>query len=119
MNLVHANLVYLATGRETLDLKDQDLVYSIGLIDYFDDKFVIALLNYVHRLLAPGGKLIVGNFHKTNPCKAFIDYVLDWKMTHRDEEDMNRLFSASRFGKPCTNIRFEEARVNLFAECIK
>lgn len=100
-------------------LKDQDLVYSIGLIDYFSDKFVVALLNYIYDLLRPGDKVILGNFHPRNPDKAMMDYVLDWNLIHRSEEDMNRLYSASKFVKPCTKIRFEGERIYLFAECIK
>jgi hypothetical protein len=48
-----------------------------------------------------------------------MDHVLQWKLTHRTEEDMNRLFSESSFARPCTNIRFEKEGVNLFAECVK
>jgi N-methylhydantoinase B/oxoprolinase/acetone carboxylase alpha subunit len=37
----------------------QDLVYSVGLIDYFNDPFVLKLMNYAHALLRPGGRLIL------------------------------------------------------------
>lgn len=120
LRLVEGNLVYLAAGRQKIDnLLPQDLVYSIGLIDYFNDKWVVKLINYVHSLLRPGGRVILGNFHPDNPTKAFMDYVLDWRLIHRTEEDMNRLFSQSEFGRMCTNIYFEDQRINLFAECIK
>jgi len=119
MELVNGNLVYLATGRQQLKLNPQDLVYSIGLIDYFSDKFVITLLNYVYSLLRPGGKVVLGNFHPKNPNKALMDYILDWKLIHRSEADMNRLFESSSFAQPCTDIRFEQAGVNLFAECVR
>jgi len=119
MELVNGNLVYLATGRQKIKLSDQDLVYSIGLIDYFSDKFVIALLNYAYSLLRPGGKVVLGNFHPNNPDKVLMDYILDWKLIHRTEEDMNRLYQASHFGQPCSAIRFEQAGVNMFAEGIK
>ena len=119
MDLVNGNLVYLATGRQQLKLDHQDLVYSIGLIDYFSDKFVITLLNYVYSLLRPGGKVVLGNFHPKNPNKAMMDYILDWKLIHRSEADMNRLFESSSFARPCTDIRFEQAGVNLFAECVR
>ena len=119
MHLINANLMYLATGRQKIDLKEQDLIYSIGLIDYFNDKFVIKLLNYIYGLLHVGGKVILGNFHPRNPDKALMDYVLDWKLIHRTEADMDRLFSNSTFNRPCTNVRFEEQGINLFAECIK
>lgn len=119
MELVNGNLVHLALGRQQLKLGPQDLVYSIGLIDYFSDKFVIQLLNYVHGLLRPGAKVVLGNFHPKNPNRAMMDHILDWKLIHRSEEDMNRLFMASNFDQPCTDIRFEQAGVNLFAECVK
>ena len=48
-----------------------------------------------------------------------MDHILDWKLIHRTEEDMNRLYAASSFGQACTDIRFEAAGVNMFAECIK
>lgn len=120
LRLVEGNLVYLAAGRQKIsNLAPQDLIYSIGLIDYFNDKWVIKLIDYIHSLLRPGGRVILGNFHPANPNKAFMDHVLDWKLIHRTEADMHRLFAASRFGRECTNIWFEDERINLFAECVK
>jgi len=120
VRLVEGNLVYLAAGRQKIvDLAPQDLIYSIGLIDYFNDKWVVKLINYVHSQLRPGGRAILGNFHPSNPNKAFMDHVLDWKLIHRSEEDMHRLFAQSNFGRGCTNIWFEDERINLFAECVK
>ena len=114
-----ANLIHLAIGRHTIDLEEQDLIYSIGLIDYFPDRIVVKLMSLIHSLLRPGGKVILGNFHTSNMCKAFMDHVLDWRLTHRDEADMDRLYRASAFGRDCTNIRFENQGINLFAECVK
>lgn len=119
INLIQGNLVYLATGRQKLDIKRQDLVYSIGLIDYFNDKFVIKLMDYIYDILSPGGKVILGNFHPNNIDRAAMDHLLDWKLIHRDENDMNRLFSESKFGTVCSNLRFESEGTNLFAECVK
>ncbi len=119
MDLHQANLIYLALGRRQLPLPPQDLVYSIGLIDYFNDQLVIKLINYAYKLLKPGGRIILGNFHTGNKLKAFMDYVLDWRLIHRSEDDMNRLFESSDFGKPCTDIQYEEQGINLFASCMK
>lgn len=119
MRLLNANLVYILTGREKIELRDQDLIYSIGLIDYFSDDFVVKLLNYIHGALLSGGKVILGNFHPSNPDKALMDHVFDWRLIHRTEADMDRLFQASAFQRGCTNMRFEEQGINLFAECVK
>jgi len=115
----NANLIHLAIGKQKLNIEPQDLIYSIGLIDYFEDKFVVRLMNYGYKILKPGGKMILGNFHPRNPSKAFMDYILDWKLIHRTEEDMNRLYEQSSFGRPCTSIEFEEEGINLFASCIR
>lgn len=119
IKLHHENLIYLALGRKNINLAPQDLVYSIGLIDYFNDQLVVKLINYAHQILKPGGRIILGNFHNSNPMKALMDYVLDWRLIHRSEEDMHRLFEASDFGKGCSNIVYEAQGINMFASCVK
>ena len=119
INLINANLVYLALGRQKLELNDQDLIYSIGLTHYFNDKFVIKLLDWIHGRLRSGGTVIVGNFHPNNYGKELMDYVLEWRLIHRSEEDMHRLFTCSAFGRSCTRIQFENEGICLFAECVK
>jgi SAM-dependent methyltransferase len=119
LTLAQANLIYLAVGRHRLELPPQDLVYSVGLIDYFNDAFVLKLMDYAHALLRPGGRLILGNFHPVNSSRAIMEHVLEWKLIHRTEEDLHRLFAASKFGRPCTKLQFEAEGVNLFADCVK
>jgi CRP-like cAMP-binding protein/SAM-dependent methyltransferase len=119
MTLTPENLIHLAIGRKTIAVDEQDLVYSIGLIDYFPDELVVKLMSLIHSLLRPGGKVILGNFHPRNTGKAFMDHVLEWRLIHRTEADMDRLYQASAFGRGCTNIRFESQGVNMFAECVK
>jgi len=48
-----------------------------------------------------------------------MDHILEWTLIHRTEDDMNRLFASSKFGRACTNLRFEDEGINLFAECTK
>ena len=119
IELVAENLIHLALGRSQTRIEGQDLVYSIGLIDYFDDALVVKLMNLVHGMLRPGGRIILGNFHPRNPARAFSNLVIEWGLIHRTEEDMNRLYAASHFARPCTAVRFEEQEINLFAECVK
>ena len=119
MTLVNENLIALYLGRGKTKVEPQNLIYSIGLIDYLNDKLVNKLLQYAYDNLVPGGRVILGNFHPRNPAKEFMDYVLEWNLIHRTEEDMNRLFLNSAFKRPSTRILFENEGVNLFAECIK
>ena len=113
------NLLYLATGKQQLNLAPQHLIYSIGLIDYFSDKFVVKLINYGYGLLKPGGRMILGNFHPKNSNKAFMDHILEWRLIHRTEEDMNCLYQKSVFGCAAKSNQFENEGINLFSSCDK
>ncbi len=119
IQLLNQNLISLALGRATLQVAPQDLVYSIGLIDYFDDRMVVKMLDFIFGVLAPGGRVILGNFHPRNQTRALMDYLLEWRLIHRTEADMDRLFTASKFKSPATSTRVDATGVNLFAECIK
>ena len=119
LNLFHGNLVKLITGRDVINLPPQNFVYSIGLIDYFNDKFVISLLNYVYNLLAEDGVVMLGNFHIKNPTKSLMDHILDWKLIHRDEGNMHALFEKSHFKGRDVKIIYDEEGINMFASCAK
>ncbi len=115
---VQETILNLITGRSRLSFAPQDVVYSIGLIDYFQEKHVVKLLNYIFSILKPGGKVILGNFHKSNPFKEYMDTIVEWRLIHRDENDMNRIMQQSKFGKS-GRIFFENEGINLFIECEK
>ena len=117
--LLQQNLIHLALGRTTTDITDQDLVYSIGLIDYFPDRLVIALADLAHHMLRPGGRLVLGNFHPRNTTRALMDHVFDWRLIHRNEDDLDRLLESSAFGRPATRTLSEPLGINLFAQCDK
>ena len=119
MHLVNENLIHLASGRRRIDLEPQDLIYSIGLIDYLADEHVVALINYCYENLRPGGRLILGNFHPRNPEKAMMDHLVNWRLIHRTEGDLNRLYAQSKFARSSTRVLWEEQGINLFGECIK
>jgi CRP-like cAMP-binding protein len=119
IRLLQENLILLATGRRQSSLPPQDLMYSIGLIDYFQDKLVIQLINWIYDSLRPGGKTILGNFDPRCPDRAFLDHLLEWRLIYRSPDDMRRLFASSKFGDRPVDIRYEQEGINLFASCCK
>lgn len=119
VRLLNENLILLAMGRHETPLPPQDLMYSIGLIDYFQDKLVIKLLDWVHKSLRPGGQVVLGNFDPRSPDRAFMDHLLEWPLIYRTPDDMRRLFASSRFGDRPVDIRYEQQGINLFASCRK
>jgi SAM-dependent methyltransferase len=117
--LISVNLFDLAVRRTPSILAEQDIIYSINLPDSFDDRLLLRFLNYMHRALRPGGKVILSFFHAGSPFKAFMDYIVDWKVSHWTEEQVAGLFTQSAFQKPCTNIRFEPGGIIFLAACQK
>lgn len=115
VSFVQANAVKLALGRDTLVLPAQDLIYSIGLIDYLADHLVVKLLDWIYSSLRPGGLAVVGNFDVDNPDRAFMDHLLDWKLIHRSPQNLLDLFAQSAFGTAPVQIRREGTGINLFA----
>lgn len=113
------NLVYLALGRGELEASDQDLVYSLGLIDYFNDNMVLRVIDHVHGVLRPGGRMLLGSFHPRNPSKAFLDHVLEWPLIHRTEDELSHLYERSAFGRPATAVRFDEQQIYFVSECVR
>lgn len=119
IELKATNIFDLATGHDDAGAHDQDLVYAMNVSDSFGSALLLRFLNFTHRMLKPGGKVILASFFSGNPEKAFMDYVLDWKIAHRSQAEVNEYFAASAFGKPCTAIRFDPHRRLLLAECVK
>ncbi|MEK8023313.1 MAG: cyclic nucleotide-binding domain-containing protein [Candidatus Hydrogenedentota bacterium] len=119
MEIHNENVIYLSTGQSQLNLPPQDFVYSIGLIDYFEDNTVVSLINFIFGILKPKGTVILGNFHPDNPSRTLMDHILDWKYVHRTPEDMQRLFQQSLFKRPPWKIRWDEQKIYVFAECVK
>lgn len=98
---------------------DQDLVYSMGLFDYFKDRLAVKVINTLYKMLKPGGTLVIGNFHISCDSRVFLDYLLDWPLIYRTEEDMQRLFAKSDFGDSEVTIDFEAEGVNMLVYCTR
>jgi len=67
-------------------------IYSMGLLDYLNSRVATAVLERLYGLLKPGGEVVVGNFHVSNPSKYYMQYWGDWVLFHRTEEEFKSLF---------------------------
>ena len=80
---------------DTLKENSFDLIYSAGLFDYilnFDspDKGAKKLTSFLFDKVAPGGKLVIGNFNKTVPDDLFfaMDIMSNWLLNYRDDKEL-------------------------------
>ena len=66
-------------------------IYSMGLFDYLASRVAKAVLNNLYRLLAPGGTMVIGNFHVLNPSTYYMEYWCDWILYQRTEAEITGL----------------------------
>lgn len=71
------------------ELQPQDLIYSVGLIDYLAERRAKALVHSLYTTLAPGGLMIIGNMNKTPLSNLWpMEFIADWSLEYRDESQM-------------------------------
>jgi hypothetical protein len=67
----------------------QDLIYSVGLIDYLIDRRARTLASRLYERVAPGGTLIIGNMNETDLSNLWpMEFITDWHLYYRTEKDM-------------------------------
>lgn len=86
MNIIKSEKVAQSLGK-------QDLIYSIGLIDYLPDRVLKKLIYALYELLEKDGQLILThkNREKTFPPLP-PDWFCDWKFVPRNKEEVVKLF---------------------------
>lgn len=71
----------------------QDLIYSIGLIDYLPDRILKKLTYALFQLLQKDGKLILTHKNKEKTFPPLPpDWFCDWKFVSRNKEEVIKLF---------------------------
>jgi len=119
VRLVHCNLLYRRLKSASIVEHPQQLVYSLGLLNYLSDSAAINLFNAMHEMLAPGGRAMVGSFDPSLSDSAFMQYVLDWSPRYRTPEEVNALLSQSEFNRGSDEIQMAEDGGSFFAICNK
>ncbi len=87
---LHASFNQIFKTNELLArLGPQDLIYSVGLIDYLQAKRGKAWVESLFSCVAPGGKLIISNMYKTPGSNLWpMEFLADWTVIYRDEAEM-------------------------------
>ncbi len=93
------------------------IIYAAGLFDYLNADQARQLIQDCHGLLAPGGRLIIGNFCVNLPAneRVLIEWLLEWHLLYRDEDDYRRIFAGTAFDGARLRFEYEPLRGNLFA----
>jgi hypothetical protein len=78
-----------------VSLPPQDMIYTLGLVDYLGQRRATQLLSALYANLAPGGRLLVGNAAEVPMGGRWSsEFLCDWSMVFRTERDMAELAAA-------------------------
>lgn len=95
-----------------------DVIYSMGLYDYLAFTVARVLTEKLYSMLKYGGLLIIGNFHERNETRKYMEYIMDWTLYYRDENDMLELTEKLPFPS-LVNIEFESSGNQMFLKIFK
>jgi extracellular factor (EF) 3-hydroxypalmitic acid methyl ester biosynthesis protein len=65
-----------------------DLVYTLGLTDYLDDRAMALLHKMAKAVLALDGEFILANFVPNHLAIGWMDAVMEWQLIYREPEDL-------------------------------
>lgn len=87
LNMSFTEILKSGDGFETVP--PQDLVYSVGLLDYLVDRRAMRLAHSLYNTLARGGLLIIGNMNETSLSNHWpMEFIADWTLHYRSEAQM-------------------------------
>ena len=73
-------------------LLPQDLIYTVGLIDYLSQRRAKILIAALYAQLAPGGELLIANLSDApNNGLWLAEFICNWTMVYRTEAEMHDL----------------------------
>ena len=92
-----------------------DFIYCAGLFDYFSDRACSRVLKLFYKLVKPGGEVLSTNVHSDNPAIAAMEYLVEWYLVYRNEQQMLDLVSDI----PGKKVYGDETGLNIFLEFSK
>jgi SAM-dependent methyltransferase len=79
----------LRTNGGLHDAPPQDMIYSVGLLDYLSDRRSRMLVQKLYNSLAPGGLLVIGNMNETPLSNLWpMEFIADWTLIYRNDAEM-------------------------------
>jgi len=86
-----------------------DEILTVGLLDYFDDKFIVKALKHFYTMLKPNGRFRIGQFDSNHSEEGFLG-LINWHLYRRDQGRMREL--AVLAGIPVGNITTKKISEN-------
>lgn len=70
-------------------IEAQNLIYTVGLVDYLRPAMARSLASRLYGQLAPGGTLIIGNMADSRLSNYWpMEFIADWRVEYRNRDEM-------------------------------
>ncbi len=94
-----------------------DLIVTGGLFDHMSDKHVSFFLKHaLKKHLKHDGTLFFANAVEGNPFRVWMEYLADWRLNYRSEDDIVSLFNAAGCPDRSMRINKDETGLAFFVE---
>lgn len=78
-----------------------DLVYSLGMLDYFGGDQSVALVRKLFSRVKPGGRLVLGNARPESRARFWLELVGEWNLIYKSDAEMYGLGEKACAGCRC------------------
>ncbi len=96
-------------------ISEADVIVSAGLFDYLTERVSRKMVTNLFSCLKKGGQILIGNIAKDSPDVFAMDYLMDWRLILRDEQDLLAMVSEEIEGQGARGSVIAEAiGLNLF-----
>jgi SAM-dependent methyltransferase len=96
------------------NLNNIDLIYSAGLYDYLPQPLAARLTRRLYSMLAPGGRLFIGNLRDCADSSWMMEYVSAWILGYREPEQMLRLATGLKPQPSSSEVVYDETGYCMF-----
>jgi extracellular factor (EF) 3-hydroxypalmitic acid methyl ester biosynthesis protein len=111
MNISFTDILRVNGGLQAV--APQDLIYSVGLLDYLSDRRAGMLVRRLYEALSPGGLLIIGNMNETALSNLWpMEFIADWTLQYRSDAEM-RVWAEGLNPEECWTETEKTGRVRL------
>jgi len=95
-----------------------DIVEMVGLLDYFDEKDSIDIVNKVYSIMPPGSVFITGNI-LPNKEEPFLTNLLNWPLIYMNFDELSSIIKKSNFEEEKARIIYEPLKIHAVLKLIK
>lgn len=107
LHVVSGNIIQAL--RKVEKLGPFNLIVTGGMFDHMSDKHVAFFLKHtLNTLLKKDGALFFANAAEGNPFRVWMEYLADWKLNYRTEDDIIGFLHAAGYSEKSVNIQKDE-----------